>query len=135
MMKIKYNFGILKQLNIGFSSEDKSRRFYGVLLDVKKSQDKYRFIYENNYIELSEKDFVNCKIEKEDDIYWFICQSKPTCSGLFLFTMYDTYGFPLELSKEECEMNSIIPDSEGFELVREIQKHKTQNTFKNKSAF
>ena len=49
--------------------------------------------------------------------------------------MYDTYGFPLELSEEECEMNDIIPDSEGFRLMREIQKNKTKNTFKNKSAF
>ena len=135
MMKIKYNFGILKQLNIGFSSEDKSKRFYDTLLDVKRTKGKYRFVYENNYIELSESEFANCRIEKEDDIYWFVCQSKPTCSGLFLFTMYDTYGFPLELSKEECEMNSIIPDSEGFELMREIQKNKTKNTFKNNSAF
>lgn len=134
-MKIKYNFGLLKQLNIGFSSEDKVKRFYDVLLDVKKVQGKYKFIYKNHYIEMDELTFSNCKIEKENDVYWFVCQSKPTCSGLFLFTMYDTYGFPLELSEEECEMNDIIPDSEGFRLMREIQKNKTKNTFKNKSAF
>ena len=134
-MKIKYNFGILKQLDIGFSSENKDRCFHDILLDVKKIKGKYKFIYEKHYIELDELSFAQCKIEKEDNVYWFICQSKPTCSGLFLFTMYDTYGFPLELSEEECKMNGIIPDSKGFELMRGVQKNKTKNTFKNKDAF
>ena len=49
--------------------------------------------------------------------------------------MYDTYGFPLEISEEECEMNEVIPDSEGFWLMRELQKNKSKNTFKNKNAF
>ena len=72
-MKIKYNFGLLKQLNIGFSSEDKVKRFYDVLLDVKKVQGKYKFIYKNHYIEMDELTFSNCKIEKENDVYWFVC--------------------------------------------------------------
>ena len=122
-MKIKYNFGLLKQLDIGFSSEDKTKRFHDVLLDVKKIKDKYKFIYKNHYIEIDEFIFSNCKLEKENETYWFVCQSKPTCSGLFLFTMYDTYGFPLEISEEECEMNEVIPDSEGFWLMRELQKN------------
>lgn len=134
-MKIKYNFGLLKQLNIGFSSEDKRKRFHGTLLDVKKNKGNYQFIYENYHITMDELTFSNCKIEKENNVYWFVCQSKPTCSGLFLFTMYDTYGFPLELSEEECEMNDVYPDREGFLLMREIQKSKTKNTFKNKDAF
>ena len=46
-MKIKYNFGLLKQLDIGFSSEDKTKRFHDVLLDVKKIKNKYKFIYKN----------------------------------------------------------------------------------------
>lgn len=134
-MKIKYNFGLLKQLNIGFSSEDKRKRFHGTLLDVKKIKGNYQFIYENHHITMDELTFSNCKIEKENNVYWFVCQSKPTCSGLFLFTMYDTYGFPLELSEEECEMNDVYPDREGFFLMRELQKNKTKNTFKNKDAF
>ena len=134
-MKIKYNFGLLKHLDFGFSSEDKTKRFHDVLLDVKKIKDKYKFIYKNHYIEIDEFIFSNCKLEKENETYWFVCQSKPTCSGLFLFTMYDTYGFPLEISEEECEMNEVIPDSEGFWLMRELQKNKSKNTFKNKNAF
>ena len=134
-MKIKYNFGLLKQFDIGFSSENKTKRFHDVLLDVKKIKDKYKFIYKNHYIEIDEFIFSNCKLEKENETYWFVCQSKPTCSGLFLFTMYDTYGFPLEISEEECEMNEVIPDSEGFWLMRELQKNKSKNTFKNKNAF
>ena len=134
-MKIKYNFGLLKQLDIGFSSEDKTKRFHDVLLDVKKIKDKYKFIYKNHYIEIDEFIFSNCKLEKENETYWFVCQSKPTCSGLFLFTMYDIYGFPLEISEEECEMNEVLPDSEGFWLMRELQKNKSKNTFKNKNAF
>lgn len=134
-MKIKYNFGLLKQLDVGFSSEDKSKRFHDVLLDVKKLKDKYKFIFKNHYIEIDEFIFSNCKVEKVEDVYWFVCQSRPTCSGLFLFTMYDTYGFPLELSEEECEDNDVFPDREGFFLMRELQKNKSKNTFKNKNAF
>lgn len=135
-MKIKYNFGLLKGVDVGFSSEDGEKQFHGILLDVKRLKgDRYKFIFDGPYIEMDEFTFSNCKLVKKDDVYWFVCQSTHTCSGLFLFTMFDTYGFPLELSVEECEMNDVVPDTEGFYLMRELQKNKSKNTFKKTDAF
>jgi hypothetical protein len=36
---------------------------------------------------------------------------------------------------EECEDNDVVPDRDGFFLMRELQKNKSKNTFKNKNAF
>ncbi|MEH2262734.1 alanine--tRNA ligase [Nostoc sp.] len=43
-------------------------------------------------------------------------------SGESAFTLYDTYGFPLELTQEVAEENNLTVDVEGFEAQMEIQK-------------
>jgi alanyl-tRNA synthetase len=43
-------------------------------------------------------------------------------SGESAFTLYDTYGFPLELTQEVAEENNLTVDAEGFEAQMEIQK-------------
>ncbi|MFN6529020.1 alanine--tRNA ligase [Nostoc sp. ChiSLP03a] len=43
-------------------------------------------------------------------------------SGESAFTLYDTYGFPLELTQEVAEENNLTVDVEGFEAKMEIQK-------------
>lgn len=134
-MKIKYNFGILKQFDIGFLTEDKKQGFHDILLNVKQIKGKYRFIFKNNYIEVEENVFSSFKIEKINNIYWFIQTSKPILSGLFVFSMHDTYGFPMEITKEIMDEKGIEIDINGFECVKEMQKEKNKGTFKHKNAF
>ncbi|MEH2438878.1 alanine--tRNA ligase [Nostoc sp.] len=49
-------------------------------------------------------------------------QGNTQISGESAFTLYDTYGFPLELTQEVAEENNLTVDVEGFEAQMEIQK-------------
>ncbi|WP_392477856.1 alanine--tRNA ligase [Nostoc sp. C110] len=49
-------------------------------------------------------------------------QGNTQISGESAFTLYDTYGFPLELTQEVAEENNLTVDAEGFEAQMEIQK-------------
>lgn len=134
-MKIKYNLGLLKELNVGFINEDISFKFYGVLKNVKKEKDGYKFIYDDLQVQVPIDNFNYLRIHKENDIVWFSFEKELKISSLFLFSMYDTYGFPLEITKEILEENGFKIDEEGFWILKEIQKEKTKNTFVNKNAF
>ena len=47
-------------------------------------------------------------------------------SGLQAFELYDTYGFPLELTQEIAEENSLSIDLKGFEKEMNIQKERAK---------
>jgi alanyl-tRNA synthetase len=51
-------------------------------------------------------------------------ESKTQISGESAFTLYDTYGFPLELTQEIAEENSLTVDVAGFEAEMEKQKER-----------
>ena len=133
-MKIKYNFGLLKNLKVGFLNNE-NKGFFDELKDVKLIKGKYRFIYPNNYIEVEEGIFPNFRIEHIDDVVWFIYDSNTMISGLYLFSMYDTFGFPLEITKEIMDEKGFKCDVDGFYTIKNIQKEKNQNSYKNKNAF
>jgi len=48
-------------------------------------------------------------------------------SGKDAFTLYDTYGFPLELTMEIAEENGFTVDVEGFEVEMEEQRRRAQD--------
>ena len=133
-MKSKYNFGLLKNLKIGFVNTE-GKGFVGELLEVKQRNGKYRFIYSENYIEVEENILLNFCIKFKNDTYWFVYSSPKMISGLFLFSMYDTYGFPLEITEEIMEEKGFLCDTEGFYIIKNIQKKRNKNTYKNKNAF
>ena len=134
-MKIKNNFGLLKGLNVGFLYPNTGRGYHGQLLKVIKKGQNYRFIYDDCYIEISEIQFSSCKFELINDIYYFIPNTSNMICGLFLYSMYDTFGFPMEMTQEILEEKGFHVDVQGYLLMKEIQKQKNKNTFKNKNAF
>ena len=48
--------------------------------------------------------------------------SKDTLSGEHAFKLYDTYGFPYELTEEICEENNLKVDRAGFDSEMEAQR-------------
>lgn len=132
-MKIKYNFGMLKGFDIGF--QDEKRKIHGIVKDIKREKDKISFVFEDFIIKVEQKYFDYFRITSENDIVWFIFNNQPKISGLFIFSMYDTYGFPMEITKEILSEQKIEIDENGFYVLRNLQKEKNKNTFKNKNAF
>lgn len=54
-------------------------------------------------------------------------QQKTVISGEDAFTLYDTYGFPLELTQEIAEEEGLTVDVAGFEAEMETQRLRSQS--------
>jgi alanyl-tRNA synthetase len=57
-----------------------------------------------------------------------IQKEKQQISGLDAFTLYDTYGFPLELTQEIAEENNLTVDVEVFEREMEAQRDRARKS-------
>jgi len=57
-----------------------------------------------------------------------------TLSGDTAFVLYDTFGFPYELTEEICQERSIAVDKEGFEKAMEEQRDRARNSSKQLSS-
>jgi len=53
-------------------------------------------------------------------------QTSKTISGKDAFTLYDTYGFPLELTQEIAAEHRLVIDRAGFEVEMEHQRSQSQ---------
>lgn len=114
----------------------------------------------NRYPELNDKKKFIIKILKEEEEKFQLTVyngmkllkkninkfNRSIIPGKFLFTLYDTYGFPLELSIDIARENNLLVDKKGFFLCMQEQKTRSKhnNTFnknviysnsKNKSIF
>ena len=72
---------------------------------------------------------------EENNKYYFVLKDTSTINGIIGFTMFDTYGFPIELTKEIFEEKEKELDLNGFEILRKLSKKKTQENSKKFSAF
>jgi alanyl-tRNA synthetase len=135
---MKYNFGVIKNKQIGFNViiNGQNVKFSGLLLKVKQNKENIEFNFENGKIVLEENYFKHLLFRKVDDIYYFILDKENTKLSSFIgFTMFDTFGFPVEMTEEILKENGFDIDMEGFHLLRELQRGLSKNTFVNKNAF
>ena len=51
-------------------------------------------------------------------------------SGSVAFTLYDTFGFPLDLTRTICEERGITVDEKGFEVLMEKQRAESRKHWK-----
>lgn len=51
---------------------------------------------------------------------------KTELSGEFIFKLYDTYGFPYELTEEILQENNLTPDKKGFDNAMENQRQRAR---------
>lgn len=56
-----------------------------------------------------------------------LAKQPPQISGKDAFTLYDTYGFPLELTQEIAEEQGLTVDVAGFEAEMEEQRKRSQD--------
>ena len=52
---------------------------------------------------------------------------KTELGGEFIFKLYDTYGFPFELTDEILQENNLTPDKKGFDAAMENQRQRARN--------
>jgi alanyl-tRNA synthetase len=61
-------------------------------------------------------------------------QSLNVLAGDKVFKLHDTFGFPLDLTREICEENLLEVDEDGFKTEMAEQKRKAREAMKNKDA-
>jgi len=77
-------------------------------------------------INIEEKRFLETLDRGEKLLNDLISSGEKLISGSKAFELYDTYGFPLELTKEILEENNINIDLEGFSRAMEAQKERAK---------
>ena len=118
------------------------KSFLGDLVDV--VVDKYSAIYP--YL-LKTKEEVKEQILKEEDLFKktlksgekrleeiFSSQTNKQISGLDAFKLYDTYGFPIELTEEAAEEKGFTVNIEEFQKYMDAQKEMARQNRKVESS-
>ncbi len=103
-----------------------------ILESLGKEEDKFRETLEKG-LKILEKEIrqLSWSGEKAHDVngisildsipIWRMKKSKEKFPGKIVFDLYQTYGFPLEITKEELQKQNIEIDEKGFQ--EEFQKH------------
>ena len=89
------------------------------------------------YLE-AKKDFISKMVKAEEEkfiktlengeqLLLDLIKDNSVLSGKDMFKLYDTFGFPKELTMEICEEHHVKVDLEGFEKEMEAQKQRARN--------
>lgn len=137
---MKYNLSLLKNRVIGFEifQNDKKLKFSSIVKNVKQNKESISFVFENIKLDVSLSTFNHMLVryDKENDIVWLIeDRNKEYLTSFVGFTMFDTYGFPIEMTQEIEQEDGNKIDLVGFEVLRMLQKDMSSGTFKNTNAF
>ena len=100
--------------------------FYPYLIDKKDELEKS--------IKVEEEKFIKTLISGEN-ILKDLIKTKNNITGSEAFRLYDTYGFPIELTKEICDDKGISIDLEEFKECLEKQKELARSSRKVIESF
>jgi alanyl-tRNA synthetase len=70
----------------------------------------------------------------QDEIAKLAEQNQKTIPGETVFKLYDTYGFPVDLTADIVEKDGYILDEAGFEICMEEQRNKARKHWKGSGA-
>src|SRR3989442_16033551 len=70
----------------------------------------------------------------EQTIHQLVNSGKDVIPGIEIFKLYDTYGFPLDFTKEIADEKSMRLDMEGFEAQLEKQRERPRQSWKGDDA-
>jgi len=116
-----------------------SKRIVGklkqVCLDRKKGY--YKFLFEDGSFLLVKENalFFHTLLRYEDSCLFLEFTGEENLSGLIAYSLYETYGLPLEFTVDESMHFGMPVDEGGFECLKEIGKNRSQNKSKNTEAF
>ncbi|MFC0537507.1 alanine--tRNA ligase [Pelagicoccus mobilis] len=79
----------------------------------------------------SEEDAFGRTLDRGIQLFEKIAADEGNISGLNAFTLYDTYGFPLDLTELMAKQKGITVDTEGFEVEMEKQRAKGRAAHKS----
>lgn len=86
--------------------------------------------YVKEQIKLEEERFLNT-IEKGIEIFnEELKNTKEVFSGEIAFKLYDTYGFPFDLTQDMLKEKNIVIDEEKFNTLMQEQKNRAKNSWK-----
>ncbi len=94
------------------------KAYYPYLLGKKESISKM--------IKAEEEKFLKT-LENGESMLLKAIKDKDELSAKDMFLLYDTFGFPKELTMEICEENHVKVDLEGFEALMKEQKERARN--------
>jgi alanyl-tRNA synthetase len=80
-----------------------------------------------NQLQTEESQFLKTLDNGEKRLAEIIKKEKKQISGEDAFELYDTYGFPLELTQEIAEENNLTVDVDNFEVYMEKQRDRSRN--------
>lgn len=102
----------------------------GFYPNLKKSEDLSKML-----IKREEEKFFNTLDQGLEKLNEIKKNTKSLISGSDAFLLYDTYGFPIELTEEYASEDGLTVDKEGFKKEMELQKERARNAQSSSSAF
>lgn len=82
-------------------------------------------------VEKEEQKFLETLLQGEKILKELLEDSEKIISGKDAFMLYDTYGFPLELTEEYAHSEGFSVDKEGFEQHMEMQRDRARQARKD----
>ena len=102
-----------------------------------QKEKKYQFIFENGDVLMIQQDAVyyHVRLHYENDCIFLEWSENTVFSGIVAYSLYETYGLPLEDTVDEVSRYGLTVDEKGFRFLQELQRQNNKGTFKNRSAF
>ncbi len=85
-------------------------------------------------IEKEEVKFLETLSQGEKMVSQMLAEATDTLSGEAAFMLYDTYGFPVELTEEYASAAGLTVDKEGFERALQAQRDRARSARKSLQA-